>query len=196
MRIGDPLDIDSVVGPYKDAGDEVKQSQIASRERWVPPVFRGAFTIFKRATAKVRLRAFELPEKPMDRLPLIAPRPPRLSERAGALRAIEERGVYSNGGPVVRGFEVDLRDRVFGGAGDCLAVGNATLGLMLAIRHAAGVMIGSSARMPSGRLSRAAPRSARSAIIVPSTVVPAAVSRARKSVFQATPQRTPPNGPG
>jgi dTDP-4-amino-4,6-dideoxygalactose transaminase len=78
----------------------------------------------------------------LDRLPLIAPQPPRLSDLSDALRAIEDRGIYSNGGPVVRGFEADLRDRVFGGAGDCLAVGNATLGLMLAIRQAAGPRAG------------------------------------------------------
>ena len=53
-------------------------------------------------------------------------------------------------------------------------------------------MIGSSASAFSGRFRRAPPRSATSAIIVPSTVVPVAVSSARKSVFQATPQRTPP----
>ncbi|MDF7776965.1 DegT/DnrJ/EryC1/StrS family aminotransferase [Sphingomonas sp. AOB5] len=74
----------------------------------------------------------------MDRLPLIAPEPPRLSELQDELRAIEQRGLYSNGGPVVRGFESDLLDGMFGGQGDCLAVGNATLGLMLAIRQAAG----------------------------------------------------------
>jgi dTDP-4-amino-4,6-dideoxygalactose transaminase len=94
----------------------------------------------------------------MDRLPLIAPRPPKLSEMAGELRAVEARGVYSNGGPVVRGFETDLRDRVFGGAGDCLAVGNATMGLMIAIRHAAGPRAGTGALalMPSFTFAAAA----------------------------------------
>jgi dTDP-4-amino-4,6-dideoxygalactose transaminase len=81
----------------------------------------------------------------MDRLPLIAPRPPRLSGMGDALRAIEERGVYSNGGPVVRVFEAAARDRLFAGEGDCLAVANATLGLMLAIRHAAGPRAGTGA---------------------------------------------------
>lgn len=87
----------------------------------------------------------------MDRLPLIAPRPPRLSRMGEALREIEARGVYSNGGPVVRGFEADMTARLFGGQGDCLAVGNATLGLMLAIRHAAGPRAGTGAlaMMPS-----------------------------------------------
>ncbi|UZK67453.1 DegT/DnrJ/EryC1/StrS family aminotransferase [Sphingomonas sp. M1-B02] len=81
----------------------------------------------------------------MGQLPLIAPRPPRLSEMGAGLRAIEERGIYSNGGPVVRGFEADATAKLFGGAGDCLAVGNATLGLMLAIRQAAGPRAGTGA---------------------------------------------------
>ncbi|ATY31999.1 DegT/DnrJ/EryC1/StrS family aminotransferase [Sphingomonas psychrotolerans] len=78
----------------------------------------------------------------MDRLPLIAPRPPKLSLMGEALAEIEARGVYSNGGPVVRGFEAAATAQLFGGAGDCLAVGNATLGLMLAIRDAAGPRAG------------------------------------------------------
>jgi len=87
----------------------------------------------------------------MDRLPLISPRPPRLSLMSDALREIEARGIYSNGGPVVRGFETDMTAKLFGGQGDCLAVGNATLGLMLAIRHAAGPRAnsGALALMPS-----------------------------------------------
>ncbi len=78
----------------------------------------------------------------MDRLPLIAPRPPKLSLMGEALAGIEARGVYSNGGPVVRGFEAAATAQLFAGTGDCLAVGNATLGLMLAIRHAAGPRAG------------------------------------------------------
>lgn len=66
--------------------------------------------------------------------PLIAPNPPRLSTLGTALKAIEDSGVYSNGGPVVRGFEAAATDRLFGGRGACLAVANATLGLTLAIR--------------------------------------------------------------
>lgn len=81
----------------------------------------------------------------MQRLPLIAPQPPRLSMMTDALRAIEARGSYSNGGPVVRGFESAATARLFGGQGACLAVNNATLGLMLAIRHAAGPRAGSGA---------------------------------------------------
>lgn len=64
---------------------------------------------------------------------------------ADALHAIEDRGVHSNGGPVVRGFEAAARERLFAGQGDCLAVANATLGLMLAIRQAAGPRRGADA---------------------------------------------------
>lgn len=74
----------------------------------------------------------------MKPLPLIAPCPPRLSELTDGLRAIERSGIYSNGGPVVRGFEAATTAQIFGGEGDCLAVGNATVGLMIAIRLAAG----------------------------------------------------------
>ncbi|WP_084580240.1 DegT/DnrJ/EryC1/StrS family aminotransferase [Sphingomonas azotifigens] len=81
----------------------------------------------------------------MQRLPLIAPRPARLSAMVDELRAIEARGIYSNGGPMVRGFEAAATDRLFGGQGACLAVNNATLGLMLAIRQAAGPRAGTGA---------------------------------------------------
>ncbi|WP_445191740.1 DegT/DnrJ/EryC1/StrS family aminotransferase [Sphingomonas sp. Tas61C01] len=75
----------------------------------------------------------------MSRLPLIAPNPPRLSEHLDALRRVEASGVFSNNGPEVRAFEADVNDRLFGGRGASLAVGNATLGLMIAIRQAAGM---------------------------------------------------------
>ena len=71
-------------------------------------------------------------------LPLIAPNPPRLSEMQDALRAIEARHIFSNGGPVVRGFEADCTAQLFGGQGASVAVNNATIGLMIAIRHAVG----------------------------------------------------------
>ena len=74
----------------------------------------------------------------MPNLPLVQPCPPRLSTMSEELAAIEARGIYSNGGPVVRGFERDVTDRLFAGRGASLAVGSATLGLMLALRHAAG----------------------------------------------------------
>ncbi|RVT90235.1 DegT/DnrJ/EryC1/StrS family aminotransferase [Sphingomonas crocodyli] len=67
--------------------------------------------------------------------PLIRPYPPRLSMMTAALQAIEDHGVYSNGGPVVRGFEHDITRRLFEGSGNSLAVANATLGLMLALKR-------------------------------------------------------------
>ena len=70
-------------------------------------------------------------------LPLIAPRPPRLSQLGDSLRRVEASGVFSNNGPEVRAFEAEATEALFGGAGACLAVANATLGLMIAIRDAA-----------------------------------------------------------
>ncbi len=75
----------------------------------------------------------------MTRLPLIAPNPPRLSEQLDALRRVEASGVFSNNGPEVRRFEAAVTRELFGGHGASLAVGNATLGLMIAIRAAAGM---------------------------------------------------------
>ena len=72
----------------------------------------------------------------MKRLPLITPHPPRLSEMTDALQAIEASGLYSNNGPVLRAFEADATKRLFGGRGACLAVANATLGLMISLRDA------------------------------------------------------------
>ena len=92
----------------------------------------------------------------MHDLPLIATRPPRLSEMTDALRAIEDRAVYSNGGPVVRRFEAALVEQMFGGEGACLAVANATLGLMLAIHQARSGRSGAYALMPSFTFAAAA----------------------------------------
>ena len=69
-------------------------------------------------------------------VPLIRPNPPRLSEASAELRLIEERGIYSNFGPVNSQFERDLVARMFGGVGACTTVCNATIGLMIAIKHA------------------------------------------------------------
>lgn len=71
-------------------------------------------------------------------IPFLRPAPPRLSELVDQLRAIEDSGVFTNFGPVNTRLEVAMTERIFGGVGGCLTVGNATLGLMLAIRHAAG----------------------------------------------------------
>jgi dTDP-4-amino-4,6-dideoxygalactose transaminase len=75
----------------------------------------------------------------MNRLPLIAPNPPRLSDHLESLRRVEASGVFSNNGPEVQRFEADATRSLFGGHGASLAVGNATLGLMIAIRAAAGM---------------------------------------------------------
>ncbi|WP_267379468.1 MULTISPECIES: DegT/DnrJ/EryC1/StrS family aminotransferase [unclassified Sphingomonas] len=75
----------------------------------------------------------------MPPLPLIAPNPPRLSEAGEALRRVEASGLFSNNGPEVRAFEAEVTDALFDGRGASLAVANATLGLMIAIRHAAGL---------------------------------------------------------
>ncbi|HVI99724.1 MAG TPA: DegT/DnrJ/EryC1/StrS family aminotransferase [Sphingomonas sp.] len=83
----------------------------------------------------------------MTHYPLIAPRPPKLSEHLESLRRIEQSGIFSNNGPEVRGFEAEVTERLFGGTGASLAVANATLGLMVAIRDAAG------ARMQPGALA-------------------------------------------
>jgi dTDP-4-amino-4,6-dideoxygalactose transaminase len=91
-----------------------------------------------------------MPPSP-QRLPLIAPTPPRLSEHLADLRRVEESGVFSNNGPEVRGFEADITAALFGGHGASLAVANATLGLMIAIRQAAGLTLkpGTMALMPA-----------------------------------------------
>lgn len=71
-------------------------------------------------------------------IPFLRPSPPRLTELSLELAVIEESGVFSNYGPVNTRFEKLLTERLFGGFGDCVTVCNATIGLMLAIREAAG----------------------------------------------------------
>ena len=88
---------------------------------------------------------------PVFDIPLVKPMPPRLSEMAEALREIEHSGTFSNGGPVVRRFEEDATGQLFGGQGDCLAVANATVGLMIALKQVevAGGRIGGMVVMPA-----------------------------------------------
>jgi dTDP-4-amino-4,6-dideoxygalactose transaminase len=69
-------------------------------------------------------------------VPLTRPNPPRLSEAAAELRKIEDRGIFSNFGPVNTQFEQEMISRMFGGVGACVTVCNATIGLMLAIKQA------------------------------------------------------------
>lgn len=89
----------------------------------------------------------------MLKLPLIAPRPPRLSEMSEELRALEASGYFSNGGPIVRDFERRAVAQLFGGEGFALAVSNATLGLLLAIREARAGRPGRYALVPADRKS-------------------------------------------
>ena len=86
----------------------------------------------------------------MKKLPLIVPEPPRLSMMGDGLRRIEASGCFSNNGPEVRAFEAEANAELFGGHGCSLAVANATLGLMIAIREAAGFSrVGGYALMPA-----------------------------------------------
>ncbi len=71
-------------------------------------------------------------------VPLTRPNPPRLSQAGASLRAIEERGLFTNFGPANTAFEAAMLERMFGSEGACLTVCNATIGLMLAIQHAVG----------------------------------------------------------
>lgn len=85
------------------------------------------------------------------RFPLVDPHPPRLSQHPDVLRRVEESGHYSNNGPELRAFEAEATAKLFNGEGACLGVGNATLGLMLAIRQAVGdePLSGKLAMMPA-----------------------------------------------
>jgi dTDP-4-amino-4,6-dideoxygalactose transaminase len=71
-------------------------------------------------------------------IPLLKPSPARLSGLTAELEGIEASGWFSNFGPVNTRFEREMVARIFDGVGGCLTVGNATLGLMLAIRQALG----------------------------------------------------------
>src|SRR5436309_1809772 len=85
----------------------------------------------------------------MQRLPLIAPNPPRLADYRDALERIERSGIYSNFGPEARRFEEAATARLFGGRGASLTVANATLGLMIALKDAVGEGGGRLAVMPA-----------------------------------------------
>ena len=70
------------------------------------------------------------------KIPFLQPNPSRLSLLTTELSLIEDSGVFSNYGPVNTRFERELTASLFGGTGGCLTVCNATIGLMIAIRHA------------------------------------------------------------
>jgi len=77
------------------------------------------------------------------RLPFLRPNPPKLSKLVAGLEAIEASGIFTNYGPTNEAFERRMTEEMFASTGGCLTVCNATIGLMLAIRHAMG-------RRPSG----------------------------------------------
>lgn len=70
------------------------------------------------------------------RVPLLKPRPIRLSHYADDLAAHEASGVFSNFGPINTAFESRLLSDVFGGDGACLTACNATIALLLAVKEA------------------------------------------------------------
>jgi len=72
------------------------------------------------------------------RIPFLRPNPARLSKLLPGLEAIEASGTFTNYGPVNSRFEAEATAKFFGGRGGCLTVNNATIGLMLALREAAG----------------------------------------------------------
>ncbi len=98
------------------------------------------------------------------KIPLIQPNPSRLSELGAELARIEESGVFSNYGPVNTRFEHALTASLFAGTGGCLTVCNATIGLMLAIRHA----VDAAARDAGHPVHRAGEAARRRYVIMPS----------------------------
>ncbi len=82
------------------------------------------------------------PDPEAVRYPLVKPNAPRLSAYADDLARIEDSHWVSNNGPYNQRLERALTDRVFAGQGDCATVCNATIGLMLALRHAASRTVG------------------------------------------------------
>lgn len=52
------------------------------------------------------------------------------------LEAIEQSGIFTNYGPVNTELEAALTEQCFGGAGGCVTMNNATVGLILAVREA------------------------------------------------------------
>lgn len=71
-------------------------------------------------------------------IPLTKPRPPKLSDALPLLKQIEDSNIFSNFGPVNTQFEADIVQQMFEGVGACTTTCNATLGLMIAIRHVIG----------------------------------------------------------
>jgi dTDP-4-amino-4,6-dideoxygalactose transaminase len=68
--------------------------------------------------------------------PFLRPDPPKLSQLGEALEKIERSGIFSNFGPTNQELEDAFIEHLFGGIGHCVTTCNATLGLIMAIRHA------------------------------------------------------------
>jgi dTDP-4-amino-4,6-dideoxygalactose transaminase len=91
------------------------------------------------------------------KIPLLRPSPPKLSLAMAELEAMEQRGVFSNFGPINTNFEQEMVNRFFDGKGACLTVCNATIGLMLAIKEVIGEKAqGGYALMPAFTFAAAA----------------------------------------
>jgi dTDP-4-amino-4,6-dideoxygalactose transaminase len=72
----------------------------------------------------------------MTKYPFLVSNPVPLSTRVEELRAIEQSQRFTNFGPVNDRLQQRFVDELFDGRGGCIAVANATLGLMIAIRDA------------------------------------------------------------
>jgi dTDP-4-amino-4,6-dideoxygalactose transaminase len=70
------------------------------------------------------------------RIPLVRPNPPKLAGLVDELAALDRSGIYSNYGPINTRLEQAITDVIFDGTGACLAVCNATIGLMICIKNA------------------------------------------------------------
>ncbi len=71
-----------------------------------------------------------------EEYPFLRPDPPRLSQLGDALAKIEGSGIFSNYGPTNQALESAFIASMFGGTGRCVTMCNATIALILAIRHA------------------------------------------------------------
>ena len=72
------------------------------------------------------------------RIPFLRPNPPKLSRQSAGLAEIERSGIFSNYGPVNSRLEERFSRALFRAENCCVTTANATLGLMLAIKHAVG----------------------------------------------------------
>lgn len=71
-----------------------------------------------------------------ETIPFLRPKLVSVEEYLPGLRSIEQTRIYSNFGPLVSRFEQRMLAEMFGGEGAICSIGNATLGLILAIAQA------------------------------------------------------------